>query len=95
MMNTYNEIRSYIVAIIEKKINIVIDDTLSDQNPLGAEGFMLESIALVELIAQVERDFGITIPDEDLIKVFNYSMQDFVEYILNKVGHQNVELSNH
>lgn len=59
-----SQIRSFVIGIINEILPDV-DESVSDDLPLGPGGLELESLALVELLVQVEHEFGAKIPDED------------------------------
>ncbi|MFD7687832.1 acyl carrier protein [Streptomyces sp. NPDC059781] len=59
-----SEIRSFVIGIISEIAPSVTED-VSDDLPLGPGGLELESLALVELLVQVEHEFGAKIADED------------------------------
>ncbi|MFJ3914129.1 acyl carrier protein [Streptomyces sp. 2132.2] len=59
-----NDIRSFVIGIIGE-IDPTVTESVSDDQPLGPGGLELESLALVELLVQVEHEFGATIADED------------------------------
>ncbi|MFD5029195.1 acyl carrier protein [Streptomyces sp. NPDC058405] len=59
-----SQIRSFVIGIIGE-IDPTVDDTVSDDLPLGPGGLELESLALVELLVQVEHEYGAEIRDED------------------------------
>ncbi|BBC32263.1 hypothetical protein SGFS_035570 [Streptomyces graminofaciens] len=59
-----SEIRSFVVGIISE-INPSVTEDVSDELPLGPGGLELESLALVELLVQVEHEFDAKIADED------------------------------
>lgn len=43
-----------------------------------------DSLDIVELVMQIEKEFAIQIPDEDAEKIS--TVQDAIDYISNKVG---------
>jgi acyl carrier protein len=59
-----SEIRSFVIGIISEVTPSVTED-VSDDLPLGPGGLELESLVLVELLVQVEHEFGAKIADED------------------------------
>jgi len=54
---------------------------ISDDAPLFREGLGLDSIDALELVLEIERQFGVTIGDEDLGKRVLRSVQSIAEYI--------------
>ncbi|MFJ3516424.1 acyl carrier protein [Streptomyces sp. NPDC090131] len=59
-----NDIRSFVIGIISE-IDPTVTDATDDNQPLGPGGLELESLALVELLVQVEHEYGAKIADED------------------------------
>lgn len=59
-----SEIRSFVIGIISE-INPGVTEDVSDDLALGPGGLELESLALVELLVQVEHEFDAKIADED------------------------------
>ncbi|MFG2298609.1 acyl carrier protein [Streptomyces sp. NPDC048603] len=59
-----SDIRSFVIGIISE-ISPDVTDDVSDDLPLGPGGLELESLALVELLVQVEHEFNAKIADED------------------------------
>ncbi|GAA1291333.1 acyl carrier protein [Streptomyces sp. NPDC047917] len=59
-----SQIRSFVIGIISE-IFPEVDESVSDDLPLGPGGLELESLALVELLVQVEHEYGAKIADED------------------------------
>ena len=71
------EIASKVKAIIVDKLGVGEDEvtpTASFTNDLGAD-----SLDLVELIMEFEKEFGISIPDEDAEKIG--TVNDAIAYI--------------
>ena len=71
------EIASKVKAIIVDKLGVGEDEvtpTASFTNDLGAD-----SLDLVELIMEFEKEFGISIPDEDAEKIG--TVNDAISYI--------------
>ena len=72
-----SEIVSKVKAIIVDKLGVgeeEVTTTASFTNDLGAD-----SLDLVELIMEFEKEFGISIPDEDAEKIV--TVTDAIEYI--------------
>lgn len=71
------EVASKVKAIIVDKLGVGEDEvtpTASFTNDLGAD-----SLDLVELIMEFEKEFGISIPDEDAEKIG--TVKDAIDYI--------------
>ena len=72
-----SEISSKVVEIIKDRLNVAekdIEMTSSFANDLGAD-----SLDTVELIMEFEKEFGISIPDEDAEKIT--TVGDAIKYI--------------
>jgi acyl carrier protein len=81
---------------IEEKIkNILISEldvkpaTIANCNsdsPLLGRGIGLDSMETLSLVAGIEKEFGIEIPDEDLTVELFKNIGTLTEYIVRKVG---------
>ena len=72
-----SEIASRVKAIIAEKLNVELSEVKDDAsftNDLGAD-----SLDTVELIMDFEKEFGISIPDEDAEKISKVG--DAVAYV--------------
>ena len=72
-----SEIKAKVVEIIKDRLSVDandIEETSSFANDLGAD-----SLDTVELIMEFEKEFGISIPDEDTQKI--NCVKDVIEYI--------------
>ena len=75
------EIEARVKAIIVDKLGVdesEVTPTASFTNDLGAD-----SLDTVELIMELEKEFGISIPDDQAEKIS--TVQDAVDYISNNV----------
>ena len=75
-----SEIASRVKAIIAEKLNVELSEVKDDAsftNDLGAD-----SLDTVELIMDFEKEFGISIPDEDAEKISKVG--DAVAYVESK-----------
>ena len=73
------EIEARVKAIIVDKLGVdesEVTPTASFTNDLGAD-----SLDTVELIMELEKEFGMSIPDEDAEKIA--TVQDAIDYIAN------------
>lgn len=78
-MNATNE---KILEIIENSGVLADAGQLDLSKPLAEQGF--DSLDLVNVYLQVEENFDLKIPDEDLSEV--QSVEQIVEYVNNKVN---------
>jgi acyl carrier protein len=77
-----NDLASKVKAIIVEKLGIDEDDITDEAsftNDLGAD-----SLDTVELIMEFEKEFDVTIPDEDAEKIA--TVGDAVSYLTEKIG---------
>ncbi|MFT5142800.1 MAG: acyl carrier protein [Rhodothermales bacterium] len=77
-----NDIAAKVKAIIVEKLGVDEDDITNDAsftNDLGAD-----SLDTVELIMEFEKEFDLTIPDEEAEKIA--TVGNAVSYIEEKVG---------
>ena len=76
-----SEIESRVKSIIVEKLNVdeaEVKPEASFTNDLGAD-----SLDTVELIMELEKEFGMSIPDDQAEKIA--TVQDAVDYISNNV----------
>ena len=72
-----SEIASRVKAIIAEKLNVELSEVKDDAsftNDLGAD-----SLDTVELIMDFEKEFGLSIPDEDAEKISK--VEDAIAYV--------------
>ena len=77
-----NDLASKVKAIIVEKLGVDEDDITNDAsftNDLGAD-----SLDTVELIMEFEKEFDVTIPDEDAEKIA--TVGDAVTYLQGQLG---------
>jgi acyl carrier protein len=77
------------MTVLEKIKDIVVDKLGVDKEEVEAgksftEDLGADSLDTVELIMEFEREFEITIPDEDAEKIA--TVEDAVSYVTEKVG---------
>lgn len=75
------EIKSYLLEVITKVMNIEVGDRTDDNAPIGPTGIDLDSLSFMELIANVEKKYGITVSDEDMETLASGTLGMFVAYI--------------
>lgn len=75
------EIKFYVLEVITKVMNIEVEDRTDDNAPFGPAGIDLDSLSFMELIANVEKKYGITVSDEDMETLANGTLGMFVAYI--------------
>ncbi|MCH7639183.1 MAG: acyl carrier protein [Bacteroidetes bacterium] len=81
-MSNGNDLEARVTAIIIEKLGVDEKDIAREAsftNDLGAD-----SLDTVELIMEFEKDFDLTIPDEDAEKIA--TVGDAIDYIQEKAG---------
>ena len=63
-------------ALVQQDVEILTTSTMTDS--LG-----MDSLDLIDLTMEVEREFGIKIPDDDFYKMKTYSVGEFCKVIEN------------
>ena len=79
-MNIMSEVEKKVIDIVVDKLNVEASEVLrksSFTNDLGAD-----SLDTVELIMEFEKEFNISIPDEDAEKIG--TVEDAINYIEEK-----------
>jgi acyl carrier protein len=75
-------LRPRIKALIVKSLRLTITpDEIADDVPLFGEGLGLDSIDALELVLEIEREFGVTIGDEHMGKHVLKSVDAIAEFI--------------
>jgi acyl carrier protein len=83
-MSETKSIRSRVIQIIEDKLSVQQDEVIDEASftsDLGAD-----SLDTVELIMEFEREFDISIPDEDAEGI--KTVGDAIEYVTNNTSEQ-------
>ncbi len=74
----YEKLRDIIVEKLHvKPEDVTMDSKFTDD--LGAD-----SLDVIEIMMQIEHEFGVAIPDEDAQNLV--TLKDLVDYIANKMG---------
>jgi acyl carrier protein len=63
-------------ALVQQDVEILTTSLMTDS--LG-----MDSLDLIDLTMEVEREFGVKIPDDDFYKMKTYSVSEFCEVIEN------------
>ena len=72
-------------AIIESLALPVTADEIADDEVLFGGGMALDSIASLEIIAAIEREFGLEVADEDLTAELFDSVATLTEYVVSRL----------
>ncbi|MEU8436240.1 acyl carrier protein [Streptomyces sp. NPDC029216] len=62
----HDETRAFVLSVVRDVINLPLPDETDDLTPLGDEGLGLESLATIELMLQLEGEYGIELPESEL-----------------------------
>nr|WP_262385090.1 acyl carrier protein [Paenibacillus curdlanolyticus] len=62
------------------------EEPVTEHTPLGEGGIGLDSIKIIELVVRLETNFGVTVPDEQLKQIYDYSIGQLSELIATKAG---------
>ncbi|MEU8622540.1 phosphopantetheine-binding protein [Streptomyces sp. NPDC048623] len=60
------EIQDFVLAVMRDVINIPVPEGADADTPLGPDGLELESLPMIELLLQLEGEYGIELPEEDV-----------------------------
>jgi acyl carrier protein len=75
-------LRPRIKALIVKSLRLTISpQEIADDIPLFGEGLGLDSIDALELVLEIEREFGVSIGDEHMGKHVLRSVDTIAEFI--------------
>ncbi|MFC4305866.1 acyl carrier protein [Cohnella boryungensis] len=82
---TEKNVQEILLDVIENKLNIPLERERIDGNTLlGDEGLYLDSIRLIELVARIEEQFGVVIPDHELAELANANLERLVAIIVGR-----------
>ena len=73
-----NRVQDCVIEALELELSI---DEIADDEALFEGGLGLNSIATLQVIAAVEEEFGIEVPDEDLIPELIESVRTLANYV--------------
>jgi acyl carrier protein len=77
-------VREFVVKVLEA-MNVDIAG-VTDDTPIGEEGMGLESLAIAEVVMQVEEEYGIKYSDEDVEELPNATFGQFVADATGRIG---------
>jgi acyl carrier protein len=78
----YSEIEQKVRKILADKINLDVDKVHPDSQLVEELG--MDSFASVEVMFELEEQFGLKIPDADVAQA--KTVKDIVDYVAQKVG---------
>ncbi|WP_035804600.1 acyl carrier protein [Kitasatospora mediocidica] len=78
------ETREFVLTVIRDVINLPLPDRIGDDLPLGEEGLGLESLAMIELVLQLEGQYGIQLPEEELDPLLVRDLGAFVDVVVGR-----------
>jgi len=73
-----NRVKGCVIEALELELSI---DEIADDEALFEGGLGLNSIATLQVIAAVEEEFGIEVPDEDLTPELIESVRTLANYV--------------
>ena len=76
---------------IEKKVRAVISAVIDDEvnmNELMKEDLMCDSIDFVEIVMDLEKEFGITIQDNEAEAAAGWTVSEVCDYVEEKIKEQ-------
>lgn len=79
-MKSPSEIESLIANFIVNEVGTISGEDLSNESNLFAEG-VLDSIAIMRLIAHIEDQLDTKIPPKDLVPKNFMTIKDMVDYL--------------
>ncbi|MBD0743120.1 acyl carrier protein [Streptomyces sp. CBMA152] len=80
----HEETREFILTVVRDIINLPLPGRVDDSLPLGEEGLGLESLAMIELVLQLEGEYGIDLPEEDLEPQLVPDLGAFVNVVVER-----------
>lgn len=80
---TREEIEKKVCAII----SAVIDDTV-EMNELMRQDLGCDSLDAVDIVVRIEREFGIAIPDNEVIAAAGWTVSEVCDYVEEKIKEQ-------
>jgi len=88
-MHTKEQLISDVVQIIGQSLNMPVPaGPITDDLPLGDGGLGLDSIKVIELVVRLEANYGISVPDEDLKQIYEYTIGQLSDLIVARAGAQ-------
>ncbi|WP_127533592.1 acyl carrier protein [Paenibacillus kobensis] len=88
-MHTKEKLISDIVQIIGTSLNMPLPEgPITDATLLGAGGMELDSIKVIELVVRLEANYGISVPDEELKQIYDYTIGQLTDLIGDREGAQ-------
>ena len=76
---------------IEKKVRAVISAVIDDEvnmNELMKEDLMCDSIDFVEIVMDLEKEFGIDIPNNEAEAAAGWTVSEVCDYVEEKIKEQ-------
>ncbi|GHH19723.1 acyl carrier protein [Streptomyces lanatus] len=80
----HEETREFILTVVRDVINLPVPERVDDALPLGEEGLGLESLAMIELVLQLEGEYGIELPEEELEPELVPDLGAFVRAVVDR-----------
>lgn len=81
-----DKVKQFVLTTLKDRMNLYINmDEITDGTHLGPGGLDLESLEFVELMIILEKEFDISIPDEDGEEIAQFTLGDLTRYVADKV----------
>jgi acyl carrier protein len=80
----HDEVRTFILGVITDVLNLPLPEDVGDDTSIGDDGLGLESLSIVELVVQVEYEYGISLPEEDLVPEKMATLGLFVDIVVER-----------
>jgi acyl carrier protein len=79
-----------VVKVIVKAAGVSPDEPMTEETPMVGGGLSLDSVAVVELLVGIEKEFDIELPAEEMRRIEALStvgtLAEFIESRLRAVG---------
>lgn len=80
-------VRAFVLETLTEKMNEPVDPaTVQDDMSLGPEGLNLESLAFVELMANIETEYDVTFEDDELEKLGQLTFGEFCAAVAERTS---------
>jgi acyl carrier protein len=79
------KVEEFLFQFLKEKMNIPAErNQIKPETMLGVGGLQMESLAIVELAVNLEAEFGIVVPDEDLDRISRFKVAELTGYLSSK-----------
>lgn len=88
IIKTEEKMKTFTREEIEKKVRAVISAVIDDEvnmNELMRDDLMCDSIDLVEIVMDLEKEFGIDIPNNEAEAAAGWTVSEVCDYVEEKL----------